>query len=709
MLDSYLRTAVHAFSRPAHRPLVSLDYETFSKADLRKTGHSRYSRDPSTEVLMAAWRWLDDAPDGEVRQWDAISAPEMPAELREIFLDPGVTICAWNAPFEIAMTNNVLGFDVPPSRWIDSMSIANLLALPSRLGKCGAVLGIESGKFGSGSALIQRFCKPRKPTKHKLWTRAGPTTDPDEWEQFLAYNRQDVRAEQEIWLKLRNWLPPDFEFDLWELDQRINDAGLPIDMEHVRAASDIANRYQSISRDDLDRMTGLANANSQSQLLGWLKDHGYPFDDIRKGHVDRWRDHLESEKGTRDLDETEEKLHAVLSLRSESTRTSMKKFDALVNATDDDGHLRHAHQYAGAKRTARWSGRTFQPQNLPRPLKRFEKRIDELLLDVSRDDSDAFIEKHRPYSADALVATIRPSVRAPEGMILCDADLSAIENIVLGWVAEEQKILDVFANDMDPYIDFATDMYRESYDSIRVEVEAGDKTKRTVAKPGVLGCGYRLGPGEEHEDPRTGQMEATGLLGYARSMGIDLSPDMCELSVSTFRSKFSNVTRLWDRLDRAARLIITGKKSRVRVGYLGFDRRGPFMRIRLPSGRYLHYLSPKIEMRMAPWGKMTPQITYMHEQTNQWIRVSTHSGKITENVVQAIARDLLAEGMMRAYRKGIDIRLHVHDQAVSLASKALGEVHLGILVSCLTERPWWTDERLPLKAGGFNSSYFVKD
>jgi DNA polymerase len=402
-------------------------------------------------------------------------------------------------------------------------------------------------------------------------------------------------------------------------------------------------------------------------------------------------------------------LLRVLELRSEVSRTSPTKFKALRRATDDhDPVIRYTLQFAGAARTWRWGGRIFQPQNLPRPDKKYEKGLPTHAHAVEVLDPEAFGLVY-PDPMNVLASVIRPAVQAPDGYMLIDADLNAIENRVLGWLARCPKILRVFEENRDPYIDFATYLFGQGYEKLFQEYVNGDKTKRTTSKPGVLGCGYMLSAGEERYNYKTGEKEATGLLGYAWNMGVtDFTQEQSKLSVDVFRREFEEVKDYWYAIERAAKKCIrTGKV--VEFDQVRFDRKGPFLRMILPSGRALHYCRPRIEKVRMPWGKMKDSITYEGlDDKKRWMRISTHPGKLTENADQAIARDLLAHGMVLAAKEGIDIRLHVHDQIIGLSKEERAEEELKTLIQCMEEKPRWARD-LPLGSEGFISKVLIKD
>lgn len=695
---------------------VHIDYETFSTVSLPSVGVGRYSRHPTTEVLMGAW----SINDSKQPQWSPAEGMSVPSSLKEALEDPGVIKWAWNAPFEINITRNVLKIDTPLESWRCTMVLALTCSLPGKLEKAGPVLDLEEDKLKSakGRRLMKTFSEPSKPTAKKPSNRTHWFEQYDKWLEYLEYNDQDETAERAIWHRLKNYQPPDHEWRSWHRDQRINELGIPINMRMVRNAITIYETALRHKLGEMSELTALSNANSGSQLLPWLRDKGYPFEDLKKGHVKRaieyckdppahWKEEVRVDY---DADGT---LRKVLELRAETSRTSPKKFHALrraVSVGDDPsfGVLRYAFQFAGAARTWRWGGRLFQPQNLPRPIKKLEKGLLVHARNVEFLDYDSF---DLIYDApmDVLASCIRPAAQAPDGYLFIDADLNAIENRVLGWLAGCEKILRVFRLGRDPYLAFATYLSGRPYDDLLAEYKAGNGFWRMIAKPGTLGCGYMLGAGEERINHQTGEKEATGLLGYAWNMQItEFTSDQSKLSVETFRREFEEVKDYWYGIDRAAKKCIRSGK-RVDFGHVYFDRKGPFMRMGLPSGRHLHYCRPRIEDVCAPWGERKPTITYESlNDRKQWVRESTHPGKLTENADQAIARDLLDHGMDLAEAEGIDMRLHVHDQIVGLAPEDDAERQLKILIECMETKPPWALD-LPLGSNGFISKVFCKD
>ena len=524
--------------------ILGLDYETFSEVSLPDVGGSAYSRHPSTEVLMGAY----NINNGPVRQWIPAEGEPAPKELVEALIDPEVQKWAWNAKFEMAITQQLVA-DVDVRQWRCTMIQAMHCSLPGKLEVTGPILGLDkdSQKDRRGKALMRKFSMPRKPTKANPARRLFYSDDPQEWGHYLEYNRTDVVAETAIRKRLKPYMMSDEEWELFFLDHEINEAGLPINLRMVNNAIEIYEHalHQGMTR--LRELTGLANPNSLAQLLPWLQDNGYMFDDCKKGHIvtaqgyfrkppDHWDEQFWHDYRSNDV------LQEVIDLRLETSRTSIKKYYALQRATDQDGNLRQVLQMNGAARTGRYAGRIFQPQNLPRPETRFEDYQEVLADGIEHLDHDALKLVHGNVF-DVLASGLRPSAQAPEGMLFVDADLSAIENRVLGWIAECPKILKVFHDNLDPYLSFATYLYDQPYEKLWHEYKVEKNgAKRTIAKPGTLGCGYGMGAGEEFENKITGEIEASGLLGYAWGMGVKhFTKEDSKHSVDTFRREFVEV------------------------------------------------------------------------------------------------------------------------------------------------------------------------
>lgn len=440
-----------------------LDYETYSEADIKEVGGYKYAADPSTEVMLAAYSFNG----GEVRLWDATQDPVMPADLAAAFADPSVQFHAFNAAFERNITKYVLGLDVPTERWHCTMVHAWSLSFSGGLAEVGEQIGLspDKQKLTDGKKLINRFCKPA-PSNHKA-ERYTSKTHPEEWARFCEYCRQDVVSEQEMETLLVGYPVIPQERALWLLDQRVNDRGLPIDGALVAGAIKIREEEIEILKARMNEITGLSNANSPTQLGAWLATQGVPLPDMTKDTIEHA---LQSPHLPPSVTE-------VLQCRQQASKTSVKKWDALSMATMSDGRLRGVFQFGGAQRTQRWAGRIFQPQNLPRPSRDDIDVVASALVPGSRDLIDVVYGNVMEFLSDC----IRAGVTAPDGQLLAVCDLGSIESRVLGWESGCTRINQTFANGLDTYKDFATELFNVPYEEVT-------KHQRFVSKPPTLGC-----------------------------------------------------------------------------------------------------------------------------------------------------------------------------------------------------------------------------
>lgn len=641
-----------------------VDIETYSEADLKSAGLHVYAAHPSTEIMVVGWA-VDDEP-VEVRTCDG----PPPAQLLALLNDPGVIVHAWNAAFERALFTHVWGLTIPMERWRCDMVHAASLSLPASLGQCGAAITLDPEllKHAGGTRLIHKFCKPRKPTAKKPWTRCGYTTDPEDWLDFIRYCEQDVEAERAIHKRLRKWAMPADEWQHWRLDQKINETGLPIDRQLVAGALKADKVNKSTFKAEAQAITGLHNPNSVSALVEWFDRKGVTLPDMTKDTVRKSleRDHPEP-------------VQRMFELRQQMAKTSVTKYKALDRATSADDRLRGCFQFYGASRTGRWAGRVFQPQNLPRGT---------LKPDELREVVEA-VRGRAAATPDELVSCIRSAVRAPEGKVLHVADLANIESRILGWIANSRRMLSCFASGGDIYADFGTELFRCPLDQI-------DKARRNYSKPPTLGCGYGLGP--------------TGLVAYADGMGVEMTDEQARLAVAVFRGVYDEVPRLWRLLDEATTQLIRDGDGAARVGRLRFIMDKPFLFMELPSGRRLAYFMPRVDKLIAPWGDPVDTVTYMgvDQYTRKWTRLSTFGGKWVEQACQAISRDLLANGLREADELGYELVGHTHDEIITLGDEGDWRDH-EVLSWCMARMPSWGDDKLYLGAEGFSDYIYRKD
>lgn len=461
---------------------LHLDFETRSELDLSDRGMHNYAVHPSTQVLMLAWVINDR----QVNLWEPHRNQNPPAELAEALADPFVDKPAWNAPFERNIMLHRLGLDIPLEEWVDPSVWARYLSLPASLEDAGEVLGLseDEAKLKEGKELIQLFCIPKAlgggdglfgtlPTVWNDWK-----THPEAWERFCEYCRQDVRTERTIAKKIAKLQPPPAERRAWALDQRINERGMPVDMELVAGAAKVAEIERGLLDQRLRALTSLENPGSVPQMLGWARQHGYPFNALGKAFVQR---------ALRGEGEITPECREALMLRQQASKSSVHKLEALRLLVAADGRLRHQFVFYGAA-TLRWGSRGVQLQNLPRPTKEVDKNLTKA-VDLLRAGDHAGIAAAFSSPLDVVTSCLRPMFRAPAGKKFVVADLNAIENRKLAWLSRSPAMLSVYAEGRCPYIDFATELYGQTYEELWHEWKVlGDGSKRTTAKPAVLGC-----------------------------------------------------------------------------------------------------------------------------------------------------------------------------------------------------------------------------
>lgn len=692
-------------------PRLFLDFETCSTLDLKIHGLDNYARHASTQVLMLAYA-VDN---GEVHLWEPHMGP-VPEGLRSSLISPLVTKVAWNVPFEQNIFRHRLDLDLPFWQWTDPQVRARMLSMPGKLGVVCKVLGLpeDLAKDQRGKLLKKIFCSPAKLGGEETLFGITETwfhdwhTKPKEWEQFKDYCRQDLVSLREIANRLEKFALPDIEVKGWLLDQKINERGLPVDMDLVRGTTTVAAEEKVRLRAELKALTQVENPNSNPQMLAWLQSKGYPFFSLAQPLVKRA---LAGEGGSL----SPEGYRALL-LRRQTAKTSDSKLETLADVIGSDGRLRHQYVFMGAGKTGRWASYHVQLANLPRPTKEVEKNL-ALALDLLKADDRVSLLLEFPNVLEVVSSCIRSMFKAGRGKELLIADLGAIENRMIGWLAECDSILRVFREGRDPYLDFAAMIYNIPYEEIERGYKKGDpkfKDMRQQAKPAVLGCGYRLSGGEEvpNED---GDIIKTGLWGYAAGMGITMTREDSHRAVAVFRDKYREIVNYWYALEDAAKKALhTGQPQR--FGYVkGQQINVPefrtfgdkLLRITLPSGRGLHYIRPQIEMRpFRDSEKETLTYEGIDAKTKQWTRLQTHGGKLLENLSQAVSRDILLNGLLNADAAGFDLIGHVHDEII--AEHEIGsKPGLEELIECMTESPVWALD-LPLGADGFASEVYRK-
>lgn len=660
---------------------LSIDLETYSDVNLKKAGLYRYVQSPAFEILLFAYS-LDGAPTQVV---DMAQGEKIPLEVVHALTDPQCLKHAYNAAFEWYCLSKYMGVQLPPSQWRDTMLHGLYAGYTAGLDATGRALGIpeDKQKLATGKALIRYFCVPCKPTKSNGGrTRNYPHHDPEKWELFKTYNGQDVVAEMEIERRLSVFPVPDFVQKQWETDLLINARGVAVDMDFCEGALELGETIRAQLTDEAVQLSGLQNPNSVKQLARWLSaETGDDITSLRKETIKELlgRDNADH-------------VQRMLEIRQELGKTSTKKYDAIEAAVCDDGRVRGLLQFYGANRTGRWAGRLVQVQNLPRtytePLEFARELVKGRKLDALR----------TVYGSpnDTLSQLIRTAFVAAPGNVLIDADFSAIEARVISWLADEEWRLEVFRTHGKIYEASASQMFGVPLE--RIKKGKPEYSLRQRGKVAELALGYQGGV------PAMRQMDTGKLLA-------DLSDEEIKDIVDKWRNTNPKIRNLWYSFnDAAIRVIQNGGSLRVRCCTFAREcdciRGTTCMTISLPSGRKLYYVEPAVGENR--WGG--PSITYMGvNDKNKWGRIETYGGKLVENVVQAIARDCLAQAIEHLEAAGLPVVFHIHDEVViDTAAFDTNDAMLDKVVKIMsTPIPW--AEGLPLGADGWVGAFFKKD
>lgn len=663
---------------------LSIDLETYSSVPIKTAGAFRYVQSDDFEILLFAYS-IDGGPTKVI---DLACGEVVPDWLIDALHDPYFIKHAYNAPFEWCCLSKYYGM-MDPSQWRCTMFHGLYCGYTAGLEATGAALGLpeDKKKLATGKALIRYFCVPCKPTKaNGMRTRNLPQHDPLKWADFKEYNRQDVVTEMEIENRLSAFPVPDWVQKQWETDLRINSRGVFVDMALVKGALVIGAEVKQDLKNEAVSITRLDNPNSVSQLSEWLNaeiDSDKPIDNLRK----------ETVSALLGMDGNSPEVRRVLEIRQELGKTSTTKYNAIEACEGVDGRVRGLLQFYGANRTGRWAGRLVQVQNLPRT---YTDPIDPARDFIKAKNKNALRLVYGSVP-DTLSQLIRTAFIASPGNVLIDADFSAIEARVISWLAGEEWRLEVFRTHGKIYEASASQMFNIPIE--RIKKGNPEYAYRARGKVAELALGYQ------------------GSVGAMRRMDVghnldDLSDDEVQDIVDRWRDTNSKIRNLWYEMDSAAIHVIQNGGS-VRVKCLVFareydSRTGKHcMTIRLPSGRKLYYVSPSVGMNK--WGN--PSIAYMgvEQGTKKWRPIETYGGKLTENVVQAIARDCLAVAIENLEAAGLPIVFHIHDEVViDVAPFADDETMLSRVEEIMTRPIPWAPG-LPLNADGWVGKYFKKD
>lgn len=646
---------------------LSCDIETFSDVDLIRCGVYKYADSPNFEMLLFAYA-VDD---GDVHIIDIAGGEELPEEIIQAIKSDTVVKTAYNAQFERVCLSRYLKLPeeeyLNPQSWYCTAVQAAELALPLSLADVGSVLGLERQKMTEGKELIKYFCVPCKPTKSNgNRTRNRPCHDINKWETFKKYCMRDVDVERQIADKLKMYPISDEEHRLYVLDQIINDRGVLVDSELAEQAVKLNSIQTAVAVEQAYMITGLENPNSVTQLKQWLKEKGVEIESLSK-------------KSVKSLaDETDGDVSEMLKLRLLMAKTSVKKYEAVIRSVCSDNRVHGMMRFCGANRTGRWSGNILQPQNLP------QNHLPDLTLarDIVKDGDFEMLDMMFGNVPNVLSELIRTVLIPKPNHRFIVADFSAIEARVLAWIAGEQWRIDTFKNGGDIYCASASKMFK-----VPVEKHGVNGELRQKGKISELACGYG------------------GSVGALKNMGaVEMGVQENELQglINDWRNANPHIVRFWYEVGNAAMKAIK-EKTTVPLGKLVFAYERGILFIRLPSGRRLSYIKPRIGTNRFGGDS----ITYMGiNSAKKWDRLETFGGKLTENIVQGTARDLLANALINAANAGYDTVFHVHDEIICEVPNGYGSVDELCKLMCI--KPEWADG-LPLNADGFECEYYKKE
>ena len=643
---------------------LSIDIETRSSTNLAKSGVYRYCEAEDFAILLFGYS-VDDGP---VHVVDLAMGEQLPSAIKSALSDPAVTKWAFNAQFERVCLSRFLGMPtgqyLDPSSWRCTMVWAATLGLPLSLEGVGAVLGLEKQKLKEGKDLIRYFCTPAKPKESDPFFHQ-PQDAPEKWVTFKAYNLRDVETEMAIQQKLSKFPVDESEWVNYHLDQEINDRGIMLDLPMVRKAIECDDQFQQTHLEMARSVTGLENPNSPAQLKAWLAEKGIEAESLSKAAV------LEL------LEKAEGEVELALSLRKELAKSSVKKYTAMEAVVGKDSRARGLIQFYGANRTGRYAGRLVQVQNLPQNHLPDLEQV-RALIRAGQFDAVEMLYDSVPLVLSEL---IRTAFVPKPGNRFFVADFSAIEARVIAWIAGEDWRQEVFASGGDIYCASASQMFH-----VPVEKHGQNAHLRQKGKIAELALGY---------GGSVGALKAMGALNYG------LQEDELKPLVDAWRLANPNIVRFWWDVDRAASTCVRDRKDTEARG-IRFHYQSGMMFITLPSGRRLVYVKPK--MGLNRYGNESVTYEGVGEQ-KKWLRLESYGPKFVENIVQATARDILAEAMLRLNDHGYKIVMHIHDEAVI---EAPADTSLEDICEVMGLAPTWA-KGLLLRADGYVCDFYKKD
>ena len=642
--------------------LMGIDIETYSSAPLPRCGVYRYCDAPDFEILLFSYAF-DDEP---VQTIDLASGETLPKEVISALEDPDIIKVAYNAQFERVCLSRYLGHWLDPHQWRCTMVMAAYLTLPGRLADAAVALGTTEKKMEEGKDLIRYFSVPCKPSKTNGGrTRNLPTDAPEKWAVYRQYNAQDVETERAIRKALEKYPLPEQEWELYALDQQINDRGVRVDKKLVKNAIAVDAVFAQAACQRAKELTGLENPGSVNQLKAWLADQDMPMESLARKIV--------QEKAA----QTNGIVAELLNLRLELSKTSVKKYEAMARCVCRDGRVHGLLQFYGANRTGRWAGRLVQAQNLP------QNHLPDLELarDIVKIGDEELLDTLFASVPGTLSELIRTAFIPKDGCRFLVADFSAIEARVLAWLANEEWVLEEFRGKGKIYEATASRMFHIPQESI---VKGNPNYEyRQKGKQATLSCGYGGG------------------VGALKAMGAKMPEEEMQPLVDAWHAANPNIVAFWNALDRAARTVIR-KKTSAHVGKVTLYWQDDKMFMRLPSGRNLCYQSPHFTENRFGSDAIG---YYAPNAAGQMVVQETFGGKLAENATQAIARDILAHALLTLEKNGYPVIFHVHDEVV--IEMPIGQGALEEACRLMAIAPDWAKD-LPLRADGYECVYYQK-
>lgn len=657
-----------------------VDFETFSKLDLKKAGAWEYSRHPSTEVLCLGYRIGTRQ---TLRQEKTKIITKNFQDFFKLAKNEKWLLVAHNALFEQVISRNTIGVPLPVSQWICTASLARSVGLPGKLADAGAALGLPIQKDMEGHRLMLKLSKPRKPTKNNPSTRVR---DPESLRRLFEYCKTDVDAETELFLRLPRLTP--LERNLWILDQRMNLRGFAVDRELIKNTIALVSQETKRLDDELEKLTGgqLSSARQNKAMLDYLTNQeGLMIPNMQQKTIQEWL-------RKKDLSEIARKI---LDIRSQVTRSSTAKYTAFEIRSRSDGRARDNTIFFGAH-TGRQSGTGLQPQNLFKSLFHETELNAGLTLLTRRDHHAISAVFRRPM--DLYASALRSCIIPAPGHVLDVGDFATIEVRVLFWLAGNQSGLDSLAAGKDLYIDMASKIFGTPVDEIKAGVAAHDPEivkKRQLGKHTVLGAGFGIGVGGE-------KFQAT-----CKQFDLEISKELAQKAVKTYREMYPKIPGFWSSIEKAAVAAVQNPGSMFRIGRLVWFLDKDFLKVKLPIDRNFSYFQPKLEKVRSFYGEQL-KLSYMGVDpiSKKFVRQHTWGGKLTENVVQAVARDLLMCSLLRLESEGISKPvLAVHDEIVAERQKGTGSIEVFLKTMAIV--PDWA-QGLPIKVAGWAGDRYKK-